>query len=67
VAFVEVKWRASAVALDTAIDARRLARVARAAQALAPRYAGPGDDVRIDVVLIAPGRWPRRIVNAWQP
>jgi putative endonuclease len=30
-----------AAALDTAIDARRLARVARAAQALAPRYAGP--------------------------
>ncbi|KPF55346.1 hypothetical protein IP65_04240 [Novosphingobium sp. AAP1] len=67
VAFVEVKWRDSAAALDTAIDARRLARVARAAQALAPRYAGPGDDVRIDVILIAPGRWPRRIVNAWQP
>lgn len=66
VAFVEVKWRASAAALDTAIDARRLSRVARAAQALAPRYAGPADDVRIDVILIAPGRWPRRIVNAWQ-
>ncbi|GHC93424.1 YraN family protein [Novosphingobium pokkalii] len=66
VAFVEVKWRASAAALDTAIDARRLSRVARAAQALAPRYAGPDDDVRIDVILITPAHWPRRIVNAWQ-
>jgi len=39
-AFVEVKWRASAAALDQAIDARWLRR--RAAEALAPRYAGPG-------------------------
>lgn len=67
VAFVEVKWRASSAALDQAIDARRLRRVARAAEALAPRYAGPGDDVRIDVILVAPGIWPRRITNAWQP
>lgn len=67
VAFVEVKWRASAAALDTAIDARRLQRVARATQALQARYAGPRDDVRIDVILLAPRRWPRRITNAWQP
>jgi putative endonuclease len=67
VAFVEVKWRASSAALDLAIDARRLKRVARAAEALASRYAKPGDDVRIDVILVAPGAWPRRIANAWQP
>ena len=67
VAFVEVKWRATARELDLAIDARRLARVAAAAQALTPRYARDGDDLRIDVVLLAPGRWPRHIVNAWQP
>jgi len=67
VAFVEVKWRARQAALDHAIDARRLRRVARAAEALAPRFAGPRDDVRIDVILMAPGHWPRRIANAWQP
>lgn len=67
VAFIEVKWRATAQELDLAIDARRLARVAAAAQALAPRYAREGNDLRIDVVLLAPGRWPRHIVNAWQP
>ena len=67
VAFVEVKWRSTSAALDTAIDARRLRRVARAAEALASRFAGPGDDVRIDVILVAPGTWPRRITNAWQP
>ena len=67
VAFVEVKWRAAREGLDTAIDAYRLRRVAAAADAVAHRYAGPGDTMRIDVLLLAPGRWPRHIVNAWQP
>lgn len=67
VAFVEVKWRATSADRDLAIDHRRLQRVARAAQALAPRYAQAGEDLRIDVLLLAPGRWPRHIVNAWQP
>ena len=67
VAFVEVKWRASDAELDLAIDARRLQRVARAAEALAPRFVRPGDDLRIDVLLLAPRRRPRHIVNAWQP
>lgn len=67
VAFVEVKWRASAAELGLAIDERRLRRVAAAANALAARYVRAGDDQRIDVVLLAPGRWPRHIVNAWQP
>lgn len=67
VAFVEVKWRRKAEALDFALDEYRLRRVARAAQALAPRYAGPKDDVRIDAILLAPGNWPRRITNVWQP
>ena len=65
VAFVEVKHRATAAELDFAIDARRLARVAAAAEMLMPRYAGPADDIRIDVILIAPGRRLRHIENAW--
>lgn len=65
--FVEVKWRASAQALDTAIDAQRLRRVAAAVEILAPRYARAKEDIRIDVILMAPKRWPRRIANAWQP
>lgn len=67
VAFVEVKWRRDAGLLGEAIDAHRLRRVAQAAEMLAPRYAKAGDDVRIDVILIAPRTWPRRIANAWQP
>ena len=65
VAFVEVKTRRSAAELDFAIDARRLARVAAAAEVLMPRYAGPGDDIRVDVLLLAPGTRPRHIENAW--
>ncbi len=67
IAFVEVKLRKTAAELDFAIDERRLARVAAAAEVLMPRYAGPGDDIRIDVVLIAPGCRPRHIENAWMP
>jgi putative endonuclease len=67
VAFVEVKWRRNEAALADAIDAYRLWRVARAAEAVAPKYVQSGDTMQIDVILIAPGRWPRRIANAWQP
>ena len=66
-AFIEVKWRGAGESLDTAIDAYRLRRVAAAAEAVAHRYAKPEDTLRIDVLLLAPGRWPRHIVNAWQP
>jgi len=65
--FFEVKWRNRAEDLDLAIDEYRLRRVAAAAQASAHRYARDGDDMRIDVLLLAPGRFPRHITNAWMP
>lgn len=65
VAFVEVKLRKTAAELDFAIDERRLARVAAAAEYLMPTYAAPGDDIRVDVILLAPGVAPRHIENAW--
>ena len=65
IAFVEVKTRATAAELDYAIDERRLARVAAAAEVLMERYARPGDDIRVDVILMAPGTRPRHIENAW--
>ena len=65
VAFVEVKMRGTAAELDFAIDHRRLARVARAAELLAPDYLRPGDDLRIDGILVARGRALRHIENAW--
>ena len=65
VAFVEVKRRRTGAELDFAIDEYRLTRVAAAAEYLGPRYMQPGDDMRVDVILIAPGRALRHIENAW--
>lgn len=65
VAFVEVKRRQTGAELDFAIDEYRLRRVAAAAEYLGPRYMQPGDDMRVDVILIAPGRALRHIENAW--
>lgn len=65
VAFVEVKRRRTGAELDFAIDEYRLQRVAAAAEYLGPRYMQPGDDMRVDVILIAPGRALRHIENAW--
>jgi len=67
VAFIEVKWRAKPADLDLAIDEYRLRRVAAAAESVAHSYAGTGEDLRIDVILLAPRTPPRHIVNAWQP
>ncbi len=67
VAFVEVKWRARSAALADAIDERRLTRVAKAAEIVAHEYATDGEDIRIDVILLAPGRKPTHIENAWMP
>jgi putative endonuclease len=65
IAFVEVKRRATGEQLDFAIDHARLARVAAAAEYLGPRYMQPHDDMRVDVILVAPGRALRHIENAW--
>ena len=67
VAFVEVKARKNFADLDEAIDEYRLRRVAAAAEAVAPRYVRARDTMRIDVLLLAPRRFPRHIVNAWMP
>ena len=67
IAFVEVKWRKRGADLDLAIDEYRLRRVAAAAEAVAHEYATDGEDLRVDVILLAPGRLPQHIVNAWMP
>jgi putative endonuclease len=66
VAFVEVKTRGSVAELAQAIDRKRLARVAAAAEMLAPRYARGREAIRIDVVLVAPWRLPRHLSHVWQ-
>lgn len=65
VAFIEVKARADLEAASLALDQHRLRRVATAAERLAPRYARPGDDQRIDAIFLIPGRWPTHLINVW--
>ena len=65
VAFVEVKARTKAADLDTAIDQHRLKRVAAAAEILFAQYCPNGEDARIDVILVAPRRWPVHLKNVW--
>jgi len=67
VAFVEVKWRRKASELDFAIDEYRLRRVAAAVQCVSHDYVLGGEDMRVDVMLLAPGHRPRHIENAWMP
>ncbi len=66
-AFIEVKWRGNAADLATSVDAWRLRRVAAAAAMLAPRLARPQENIRIDVMLLAPWRLPHHLTNVWQP
>lgn len=64
-AFVEVKARASQADLAAAIDARRLRRVAAAAESLIGKYGDGAQNIRIDVIWIAPWRLPRHLVDVW--
>lgn len=63
--FVEVKQRATEEAADWALDRSRLQRVAVAAEQLAPRFMDGCDTVRIDAILMVPGRLPRHLQNVW--
>lgn len=65
IAFVEVKARASERDASFALDDYRLRRVAAAAEALAPRFARRGEDLRIDAIFIVPWRLPRHLANVW--
>jgi putative endonuclease len=62
-AFIEVKARATRAGAGLALDEYRLRRVVAAAEALAPRYARPGDDLRVDALFITPWRLPRHLTN----
>jgi putative endonuclease len=65
IAFVEVKARTKAVDLATAIDATRLRRVAAAAEILLPKYGKECENMQIDVIMVAPWRWPNHLPNVW--
>ncbi len=67
VAVVEVKRRRN---LETALDSvtwRQRERLRRAAQSLvARRPAFREASIRLDLIALAPGRWPRHIRDAWR-
>ena len=52
-------------ALMTFLSVARLGRYTAAAEVLAATYLSPGDDMRIDVMLLAPGQRPRHLENVW--
>jgi putative endonuclease len=64
-AFIEVKARSKTSDLALAIDAYRLRRVAAAAELLLPRFGRGADEVRVDVILVAPWRKPVHLTNVW--
>ena len=67
IAFVEVKARTTLDAAALAIDARKRARLSRAARAWLARHPHPADAIlRADAVFVAPRRWPRHLPNAFE-
>ena len=36
-----------------------------AAEVAIPHYCGERFDARFDIILLAPGRWPRHLTNVW--
>ena len=67
-ALVEVKARADLLTAHTAISPRQRRRIERAAVSFLQRHpALTHCDVRFDVVLLAPGRRPRHLADAWRP
>jgi putative endonuclease len=64
--FIEVKWRGTAEEAAEAVHAKNRARVQNATALYLqkhPEYSHM--DVRFDAVLLAPGRWPRHVTQAW--
>ena len=67
IALVEVKARPSLEQAGAAILPRQRQRIARAAEVFLQRHPKlAGLSLRFDVVLLAPGHWPRHLANAWR-
>jgi len=64
--FVEVKARDSVDEAIEAVTERAKRRIVGAAECWLARHpADVGADIRFDVILVAPGKMPRHIVNAF--
>jgi putative endonuclease len=66
-AVVEVKQRTTLEAALEAVSHDQRERLRRAGRILAARRPRLNDaSVRLDLIALAPGRWPRHIVDAWR-
>ena len=66
-AVVEVKQRTTLEAALECVTYDQRERLRRAGQLIADRRPGLKDAlVRLDLMALAPGRWPRHIVDAWK-
>ena len=63
---VEVKARATREAALESISQQQQNRIARALQAFVMRYPRfARADLRFDVMIVTPGKWPEHVKNAW--
>lgn len=66
-AVIEVKARASTAEAAEAITRRQRGRITRAAGWMLQRRPDLADlDLRFDVMLVTPWRWPRHLRDAWR-
>lgn len=64
--FVEVKARSKAATEMETLESINQARIARAAQYWLARHPGKAEaNCRFDVIFLAPSRWPRHVINAF--
>jgi len=66
IAFVEVKTRAHHWLEAEALEAVNTSRIVRAAEHWLARHPREAEKTcRFDVIFLAPGRWPRHLINAF--
>ena len=64
--FIEVKARSKPVVEAEALQAVNRSRIIRAAQYWLARHPNKAQtNFRFDVIFLAPGRWPRHVINAF--
>ena len=65
--FVEVKARATLAAAVEAVTPQARARILAAADVFVARHPAYADcDRRFDIVAVLPGRWPKRLADAFR-
>ena len=67
-AFIEVKARPTLDRGLTAVSQEQRTRIARGAEVFIAAHGEFADyDVRFDVMVVRPWRWPTRVIDAWRP